>query len=236
MPRHDKPRAVAHEHPRNTGRGDYGNPGYGGNCSGLLIRDLLSFFRPKRVLDPMEGGGTCRDVCKELAIPYEGRDLKTGFDATRAESFEGLGVFDFVWLHPPYFQMIRYNGSDGRCLSNAPTLAAFVDGLRSVFRNCRGVLSERGKLAVLMGDGKHEGRYMGLPFRTLNAAAAEGYWLASPRNHPLRSREHLIEPGLLDVVHPTPARRVPCAGGDAMNDGCDAKPPLARGRSPPRGM
>lgn len=162
------------------GRGGYGNPGYRGNCSGLLIRDLLAFFRPRRVLDPMEGGGTCRDVCTELAIAYEGRDLKGGFDATRAESFEGLGAFDFVWLHPPYFQMVRYNAGDNRCLSNAPTLAAFGDLLRSVFRNCRSVLSEGGKLAVLIGDGKHEGRYMGLPFRTLNAAVAEGYWLAAP--------------------------------------------------------
>jgi len=161
------------------GRGEYGNAGYRGNCSGLLIRDLLKFYRPGRVLDPMEGGGTCRDVCKELAIAYEGRDLKAGFDATRAESFAGLGTFDFVWLHPPYWQMIRYS-SNARCLSNAPTLEAFVTGLRSVLRNCRAVLAPRGKLAVLMGDGKHAGQYMGLPFRTLNAAEAEGYWLAAP--------------------------------------------------------
>jgi len=161
------------------GRGEYGNAGYRGNCSGLLIRDLLMFYRPGRVMDCMEGGGTCRDVCKELAISYEGRDLKAGFDATRAESFAGLGTFDFVWLHPPYWQMIRYN-SDSRCLSNAPTLEAFVTGLRLVLRNCRAVLAPRGKLAVLMGDGKHAGQYMGLPFRTLNAAEAEGYWLAAP--------------------------------------------------------
>ena len=48
------------------GRGDYGNPGYRGNCSGLLIRDLLTFYGSRRVLDPMEDGGTCRGV---LAAP-----------------------------------------------------------------------------------------------------------------------------------------------------------------------
>src|SRR5512135_155864 len=85
------------------GRGQYGNAGYRGNCSGLLIRDLLMFYRPQRVLDCMEGGGTCRAV-----------------------------------------------------------------------------LAQHGKLAVLMGDGKHAGQYMGLPFRTLNAAEAEGYRLAAP--------------------------------------------------------
>src|SRR3954447_2215477 len=76
------------------GRGEYGDPHYRGNCSGLLIRDLLSYYKPKRVLDPMEGGGTCRDVCRELGIAYEGRDLRTGFDATRSESFLDLEKVD----------------------------------------------------------------------------------------------------------------------------------------------
>src|SRR5947209_4927972 len=78
------------------GRGNYGNADYRGNCSGLLIRDLLKFYQPHRVLDPMEGSGTCRDVCTELGIPYEGRDLRNGFDATSAADFARLGAFDFI--------------------------------------------------------------------------------------------------------------------------------------------
>src|SRR5262249_43812569 len=133
-----------------------------------------------RVCDPMQGGGTCRDVCRELGISYEGRDLKTGFDATKPKWYVDLGRFDFVWIHPPYFRMVAYNPSDSRCLSNAATLEVFEDALRLVFRNCRDVLAERGKLAVLIGDGKYDGRYMGLPFRTFNAAIAEGFQLAAP--------------------------------------------------------
>ena len=139
------------------GRGDFGDPSYRGNCSGLLIRDLLLFYQPRRVLDPMQGGGTCRDVCTELRIPYEGRDLKTGFDATRPESFASLGMFDFIWMHPPYWNMVRYNERNQRCLSSAPSVKDFVQGLRAVLRNCRTVLAPGGKVAVLMGDGKHEG-------------------------------------------------------------------------------
>ncbi len=153
----------------------------------------------------MQGGGTCRDVCRELGIAYEGRDLKTGFDATNAESFEGLGCFDFIWLHPPYWQMILYNESDRRCLSNTPTLEAFVTALRAVFRNCHRVLSERGKLAVLMGDGKHEGRYLGLPFRTFNAAEAEGYQLAAPEiirfGHGSTSSKKVYSTSFIPRVH-----------------------------------
>ena len=70
------------------GRGNYGDAGYRGNCSGLLIKDLLQFYRPRRVLDPMEGSGTCRDVCRELRIEYFGGDIRLGFDATDPKSFE----------------------------------------------------------------------------------------------------------------------------------------------------
>ena len=162
------------------GRGQYGNADYRGNCSGLLIRDLLKFYQPGRVLDPMEGSGTCRDVCKELGIAYEGRDLRKGFDATNAADFARLGAFDFIWLHPPYWQMVRYNENEARCLSNAPTLDDFLAQMHRVFRNCRGALAPGGKLAVLIGDGKHQGRYLGLPFHLMNVAGELGLWLSAP--------------------------------------------------------
>src|SRR3954468_8401891 len=47
-------------------RGQYGRKDYPGNCSGHLIKDLLTYFKPGLVLDPMSGGGTCEDVCKEM--------------------------------------------------------------------------------------------------------------------------------------------------------------------------
>src|SRR5579883_2816544 len=45
----------------NSRAGDYGDRSYPGNCGGNLIRDLLRFYRPMTVLDPMTGSGTCRD-------------------------------------------------------------------------------------------------------------------------------------------------------------------------------
>lgn len=161
------------------GRGPYGDNGYRGNCSGLLIRDLLAYYRPGRVFDPMSGGGTCRDVCRELDITCISSDLHRGFDATDSDCFLELGEFDFIWLHPPYWNMIRY-GDSPQCLSNAPSLDAFIRSLRLVFRNCRKVLATGGHIGVLMGDGKHCGEYLGLPFRTFAAAEAEGFRMAAP--------------------------------------------------------
>ena len=162
-----------------NGRGRYGNANYRGNCSGLLIRDLLCYYTPTRVLDPMCGGGTCPDVCAELGIECRGLDIKRGFDAANPSHYCNLGTFDFIWLHPPYWKMICYN-EDPRCLSNACTLEELLRRLQRVIHNCLGVLSERGHMAILMGDGKDKGEYLGLPFHTLWAAHAEGLWLAAP--------------------------------------------------------
>jgi hypothetical protein len=128
----------------------------------------------------MAGGGTCADVCRELGIPCRSFDLRSGFDATDPAAFAGLEPCPFIWLHPPYWRMVRYSKDDARCLSNAPTVEDFVERLRAVIRHCAGVLTRNGKLAILMGDGKDEGEYLGLPFRTMNAAIDEGLWLACP--------------------------------------------------------
>ena len=141
---------------------------------------------------------------QRLGIEYEGRDLKNGFDAMRAESFRELGRFDFIWLHPPYWQMVRYN-DDVRCLSNAPNIEAWVHMLRRVLSNCRTVLTPGGKLALLMGDGKHGGRYTGLPFRALNAAGAEGFWLAAPEiirfGHGSTSSKRVYQTAFIPRLH-----------------------------------
>jgi len=161
------------------GRGCYGDPKYRGNCSGLLIKDLLLYYKPRRVLDPMSGGGTCRDVCRELRVECVSLDIRSGHDASGANPFHGMGSFDFIWLHPPYWKMIRWS-DDPRCLANAPTLADFLLKLQAVFRNCIRAMSDRGVVAVLMGDFRIKGQCQALPFHTWSVAFAEGLVLAEP--------------------------------------------------------
>src|SRR6187549_618781 len=61
--------------------GEYGDRSYPGNCGGNLIKDLLLYFKPASVFDPMTGSGTCRDVCKELALYCWSSDLLQNVDA-----------------------------------------------------------------------------------------------------------------------------------------------------------
>ena len=130
--------------------GPYGDRRYPGNCGGNLIKDLLRFYGPQSVLDPMTGSGTCRDVCDELGIPCRSSDVYAGIDACDPAAFPH-GAFDFVWLHPPYWRQKLY-ADDPRDLSRTPTLEAFLDRYRLLIANCAAALAPGGKLAVLMGD------------------------------------------------------------------------------------
>lgn len=132
-------------------RGPYGSKDYPGNCGGYIIRDLLRYYEPKRVLDPMTGSGTCRDVCRELGITCLSFDLRFQFDACSPSGYVGIGEFDFVWLHPPYWRQKIYS-HDMRDMSQQPTLAAFLDKYDALIKNCMGALTPGGKLAILMGD------------------------------------------------------------------------------------
>jgi hypothetical protein len=78
-------------------------------------------------------------------------DIRDGQDACDPKSYEGLGGFDFVWLHPPYWRQKRYT-SDPRDMSNAPNLGHFLYRYEKLLRNCSMALEEGGRLAVLMGE------------------------------------------------------------------------------------
>jgi hypothetical protein len=136
---------------------DFGDRGYPGNCGGSLIRDLLRYFKPKKLFDPMTGSGTCRDVCRELAIECVSSDIHQGIDACDPNLFFGEGrrfeqqSFDFVWLHPPYWRQKLY-ADDPRDLSRTPTLGDFLNRYAHLFAHCGYVLKPGGIMAVLMGD------------------------------------------------------------------------------------
>ena len=130
--------------------GEYGDRSYPGNCGGNLIKDLLRYFKPFSVFDPMTGSGTCRDVCREQGIYCYSSDLRHGEDACDVAA-RHPATFQFCWLHPPYWRQKLYT-DDPRDLSRAPTLPAFLERYRLLIERCAGTLMPGGKLAILMGD------------------------------------------------------------------------------------
>ena len=137
------------------GRGPWGDNRYPGNCSGYLLIDLCATYQPQRVLDPMEGGGTSREVCADMAIDYAGYDLHSGTDSLRDEIGAG---YDLIFWHPPYHDMKIYS-DDARDLSRAGSIAAFGALLRTGYWRFFELLAPGGRLAILMGDLRRQGRY-----------------------------------------------------------------------------
>jgi len=147
-------------------RGPWGDARYHGNCSGHLVRMLVDLYQPRLVVDPMEGSGTSRQVCRDRGVPYRGLDLREGFDLAAMPLRERLpGPADLVFLHPPYWDLVRYSGGewgdapDERDLSRVPTYAAYLALLERCVENCLDALAPDGRLALLLGDIRRLGRY-----------------------------------------------------------------------------
>ncbi len=154
--------------------GEYGSRAWPGNCGGNLIKDLLLYFKPTLVSDPMSGSGTCSDVCKELNIPCLAGDIHEDFDACDARGFAPEAAFDFVWAHPPYWRQKLY-AEDARDLSRSPTLEDFLRRYGQFIRNAAQALKPGGKLAILMGDySDQEEGFVPLIFHTKRLAFAAG--------------------------------------------------------------
>lgn len=155
----------------------YGDRRYPGNCGGRLIRDLLLYFQPQSVFDPMTGSGTCADVCRELGLPCISLDIREGFDATDSSCYLNIPCtprFDFIWAHPPYWRQKVYT-SDARDLSQAPTLDAFLDGYSAFISNCADKLSPGGRLAILIGDySDRDAGFVSLTYHTKRIAFNAG--------------------------------------------------------------
>ena len=135
-------------------RGPWGQSGYMGNCPGFLIVDLLDYFNPKSVFDPMEGSGTTGEVCVDCNVEYEGRDLQTGCDL-----LSGIlpdREFDLVFWHPPYWPGFQYSDHPTD-LSTATTITDYLDRLQAGFRRLLSVMAPEGRLVMLIGDGRKSG-------------------------------------------------------------------------------
>ena len=148
----------------------WGSSRYRGNCDGRLIKDLILKYGATKVADPMEGSGTSRDVVeglnqyKRAGISYWGGDLRSGFDLSRQEL---PGMFDFVWIHPPYWNIVAY-GSGENDLSNCGSYEQFREMLMVCLKRCYQALETGGRLAVLIGDVRRKGRYTPIVKDVLN--------------------------------------------------------------------
>ena len=139
----------------------WGSNRYRGNCDGRIFADLVLRYGATSVADPMMGSGTTRDCIADLnqsgaSINYWGGDLNQGFNLVEDEI---PGKFDFVWIHPPYWNLIRYSYRDGD-LSNTASYEEFLAKLEQCLSKCYEALNPGGRLAILIGDLHRDGSYI----------------------------------------------------------------------------
>ncbi len=154
-------------------RGTYGRNTYRGNCSGLLIKDIIAQYRLKGLSDFMVGSGTTEDVVREQGLRGAFADLNRGYDMitmdipSRAEN---------IFWHPPYHDMIVYSGKqyDASAVERATGLSAetimsddlsrcasweeFVKKMNYCMMKQFAALDRGGRMFVLVGDMKRRGK------------------------------------------------------------------------------
>ncbi len=135
-------------------RGPWGKATYMGNAPGYLIVDLIDYFKPNSVFDPMEGSGTTGEVCFDFKVDYEGKDLHSGFDLLSSPLPNRQ--FDLIFWHPPYWPGFRYSQHPND-FSRADHWQDYLERMQEGFRRLKGLLSQNGHLVILIGDGRKNG-------------------------------------------------------------------------------
>lgn len=154
-------------------RGSYGRNSYRGNCSGLLIKDLIQQYRLKGLSDFMVGSGTTEDVVREIGIRGDFSDLNRGYDMM---SMDIPSRAENIFWHPPYHDMIVYSGQQYNVrnveqatglsaetiltndLSRCPSWEDFVKKMNYCCMKQFTALEKGGRMFILVGDMKRRGR------------------------------------------------------------------------------
>lgn len=154
----------------------WGRSEFPGNCDGTLFKDLVLRYGVRHVADPMRGSGTTCHVIEglnqyhQLGISYWGSDLRQGFNLLTQNL---PGRFDFVWVHPPYWNIIRYSNHP-QDLSTVADYGQFLQYLKLCLTRCYWALVPGGRLAVLVGDIRRKGSYMPLGRDVMNMSGTIG--------------------------------------------------------------
>lgn len=147
-------------------RGKWGESKYRGNCSGWVIHDLLKHYQPAQMLEIFAGSGTGYQVARDLGYSESVHlDLNPKWGAWNALTDEIPEGSDFVFLHPPYHDIVRYSGevwgeiAHPDDLSRCRSYEDFIKKLDIVHAKAYSSLRNGGKMAILIGDVRKQGRY-----------------------------------------------------------------------------
>lgn len=164
-------------------RGNYGKSNYRGNCSGHIVKDMLNQYKPRVFVDATLGSGTSADVVAALNqngrnIEFFGLDLHNGFNLLKDSLTRRIGGqrADYVFIHPPYANLIVYSGSVWGTeahpddLSRCTSYEDFLSKMTVAMRNVYDALAGGGRYSILIGDIRRNGEYISIQSDLLQLA------------------------------------------------------------------
>jgi hypothetical protein len=98
-------------------------------------------------------------VARELGIRYLGLDLKSGFNILEHDLGKRAGeAIGSVFFHPPDWGMIKFSEKE-EDLSNAASLAEFLEKIQLACMNIFDALAPLGHYGILIGNWRRNGYY-----------------------------------------------------------------------------
>lgn len=186
-------------------RGHWGDSSYRGNTSGHVIKELIQHFfpneLPRQFIEVFSGGGTGQEVAKDLGIRNSIHlDLNNGWNALTDDIPYGS---DFVFSHPPYWNIIsyqKYNGGHPDDLSLNMSYEEFIKKLDKVNAKIYQSLLNGGRHAFLVGDVRRKGKYYSIIKDMTWLGDLESHVIKAQHNC-LSSSKHYANNNFIPIVH-----------------------------------
>ena len=178
-------------------RGPYGRNSYRGNCSGLLIKDLIAQYKLHGLSDFMVGSGTTEDVVREAGIRGDFADLNRGYDML---SMDIPNRAENIFWHPPYGSMIKYADSQYKSsdverttglsaetirqhdLSSFKDWSEFVKMMNYCMMKQFAALEKGGRMFTLVGDWKQKGKLYSMILDLIKPGTVENIIIKAQHN------------------------------------------------------
>jgi len=173
-----------------------GSATWRGNCSPQTVAAILQYVMDAKryyrrdlsgftLLDPMSGSGTSLAAADSLGVKSVLYDLNPnpahGIGGWNALKDDVEHDADCIFFHPPYHSIIQYSGRmwgdepHPDDLSQCESYEEFLDKLNYVIKKLYMALRKDGRMAILVGDVRKNGRFYSIQNDIMTLGQMEGF-------------------------------------------------------------
>ena len=191
-------------------RGNGGDNRWRGNCSPEVVVSVLRYVLDTKryygkntsdfvLLDPMSGSGTSKAAADALGVQSVLYDLNpapaAGLGGWNALKNDVEHSADLIFFHPPYHNIIQYSGNmwgkpHPDDLSRCENYNDFLEKLNLCIRKLYMALRKDGRLAVLVGDIRSQGKFYSIQHDMMRMGDFESFLVKGQFNCVSDSRRY----------------------------------------------